>query len=367
MKLNCLYFDSGACRSCSGLSSTPEQWRHDQYARLTALLGSKNWLAPIWSSSIFGSRDKAKFAVGGSVEAPILGRSLADGQVVELSQCQLHSQKLRQHIAAILEWITRYRLTPYDALNRHGELKYVLLQGGAGNTLMLRFVLRSREALDRLKKLVAQEIDQNIFVVVSANIQPEPKAILEGQEEIILSAQEFLPVKLGQVKLALTAQSFFQTNPEMAGQLYQSARAWLHGRSGRLLDLFCGVGGFAAHLIAPQREVIGVELSGQAVAAATHSIPGARFVAADAWQYIQNVEPFDIVVVNPPRRGLGPQICQRLRELAPATILYSSCNPLTLKRDLELLGYDVEKIQAFEMFPLSEHWEVLVLLTRPQE
>src|SRR5690606_18057339 len=171
-------------------------------------------------------------------------------------------------------------------------------------------------------------------------------------------------LQVGDVQLSLTTQSFFQTNPYIAGKLYQSAKEWLHGLGGRLLDLFCGVGGFAAHLVDETREVVGVELSATAVSAAKHAIKNATFVAADAWEYVKQVEPFDIVVVNPPRRGLGGQVCQRLRELAPHTILYSSCNPLTLKKDVEELGYQIEKIKAFEMFPLTEHWEVLALLTR---
>jgi 23S rRNA (uracil747-C5)-methyltransferase len=365
MKLNCSYYNQQQCSSCPGLSFEPEVWRQSQWQELKASFpGDTFWLDPKWSKEIFGSRSKAKLAVGGTLEKPILGRFDSHGNVIELASCELHHSKLRAQVPKLLEWIDRYRLVPYEVAQGRGELKYIIMQLGKNDRIMLRFVLRSKESLDRLKKLVTLELDTDLFAVVSANIQPYPKAILEGEEEVLLTNESFLPLDVGQTNLYLATKSFFQTNTYIAGELYQSAKMWLATKNGRFLDLFCGVGGFAAHLLAPNREVIGVELSEQAILAAKKTTSKATFLAMDAWDFIAKSAAFDVVVVNPPRRGLGKEICHRLREMAPETILYSSCNPESLRRDLQDLGYKVEKMQAFEMFPLTKHWEVLVLLTR---
>lgn len=364
MQLNCSYFEKEACRSCPGLEPGVESWRLEQYQQLQNLLALDNrfWVAPAWSRSAFGQRTKAKFAVGGTSDTPILGRSLPDGEVVELSQCELHSPIIRAEIPTLIKIIRDYNLTPYQAKSRKGELKYIIVQEGMDQKLMLRFVLRSKEALDRVKKAMVEYP----YAVSTVNIQPEHKAVLEGPEEIVLSEQKLLPIRIGSKDLFLGPKSFVQTNLEIASSLYITAAKWLSHESGRVLDLFCGIGGFAAHLESDQRKVVGVELSREAIEAARLAHPSIEFVAADAWEYVKTVAAFDIVVVNPPRRGLGKDICQRLKDLRPKKILYSSCNPQTLKQDLIDLGYQVERIQAFEMFPLTKHWEVLTLLTLPQ-
>lgn len=363
-KLNCNYFELNQCRSCSGLGSDVSDWRNGQLAKLKGLIPG-DWELPFWSSSVFGSRTKAKFAVGGDESKPVLGRVGPEFIVQDLANCQLHHPAIISKLAQVKEWITDYQLTPYDIKERRGELKYIILQLGYDDKLMLRFVVRSKESLDRLRKLVANE--KHDFAVVSVNIQPEPKAILEGEEEILLSQEGFLKTKIGHKVLFVPPKSFVQTNLEVAGALYETASQWLDSYQGRVLDLFCGVGGFASHLVAPNRQVFGVELSTEAIVAAKLSTPEVQFEAMDAWEYVRQVEAFDIIVVNPPRRGLGKNICTKLNELNPKVILYSSCNPETLKEDIARLDYKVVRLKAFEMFPMTDHWEVLTLLIRNQE
>ena len=149
-------------------------------------------------------------------------------------------------------------------------------------------------------------------------------------------------------------------------------------------DLYCGVGGFALHLAAPGRSVTGIEISADAVAAAERGRDDAglapdqvRFVVGDATSYLLEEGALrdasspgssgttDLVVVNPPRRGLGPELAARLAETGPGAILYSSCNPGTLARDLEVLSsYQPLRAQVLDMFPQTAHLEVLVLLER---
>ena len=153
---------------------------------------------------------------------------------------------------------------------RRGELKYLLLTESPDGELMLRFVLRSQEPVARIRKhLPALMADLPGLVVVSVNLQPEHKAVLEGEREILLTEQETLRMRVNDVDLHLRPQSFFQTNTEMAAALYRQGREWVEEKApASVWDLYCGVGGFALHCAAPGREVTGIETSAEAIASA---------------------------------------------------------------------------------------------------
>jgi 23S rRNA (uracil747-C5)-methyltransferase len=177
-------------------------------------------------------------------------------------------------------------------------------------------------------------------------------------------------MRLGDIVLHLRPASFFQTNTDIAIGLYQQARDWVDERGARSIwDLYCGVGGFALHVAAPGRRVHGIEISAPAVASAQLSASEAglsdvSFAVGDATALGAGNSP-DVVIVNPPRRGLGDQLCKTLEATGVATIIYSSCNAVTLARDIAALpSYRPERIRLFDMFPQTDHYEAMVLLTR---
>ncbi|MBU1310728.1 MAG: methyltransferase domain-containing protein, partial [Gammaproteobacteria bacterium] len=275
-------------------------------------------------------------------------------------------------------FIQRAKLTPYDIAARRGELKFILLsQSRHSGRFMLRLVLRSKNCLASVQKhlpwLVAQWPQ---LEVCSVNLQPLPAALLEGEEEIILTEQTLLAEQLNQVPLYLTPQSFFQTQPVMAASLYQTAADWaaqlqLQGKFSRIWDLFCGVGGFGLHLIQAGQSLTGIEIAPAAIASASRSaselgFSNVQFQALDSAAFASAAaQAPDFLVVNPPRRGLGKPLCRDIQRLAPAWLLYSSCNAQTLAQDLAALPeYMLLKVQLFDMFAHSSHYEVLTLLQR---
>jgi 23S rRNA (uracil747-C5)-methyltransferase len=171
------------------------------------------------------------------------------------------------------------------------------------------------------------------------------------------------------VTLWLGAQSFFQTNTVVAEALYEQARAWVDDlpEVRTVWDLYCGVGGFALHVAGPGREVVGVETSAEAIRSATNAqVAGATFVAADAteWALAQPSAP-DLVVVNPPRRGIGADLAGWLEAGAASYVVYSSCNAESLARDLALMpSWRPLEARVLDMFPQTTHYEVIVLLAR---
>ena len=207
---------------------------------------------------------------------------------------------------------------------------------------------------------------------MTANLLPTHVALLEGDEEIALTDATELAMAVGGLELRLPPRAFFQTNTAVAAGLYEQARAWAAKRQRwEVWDLYCGVGGFALSLAGDGRRVVGVESSAEAIDAAQRSAASAGFIdtaflADDAthWARRQDSVP-DLVVVNPPRRGLGPDLAGWLESSGVPTVIYSSCNPETLERDLASMP-SLRPIEArlFDMFPQTEHLEVMVLLER---
>jgi len=336
------------------------QAKQQQVQQLLAAFLPARLLPPVTSAELH-FRNKAKMVVLGSAAAPVLGIIDHQLQPLDLRDCPLYPTAFSAAFVHIKQFIQLVKLQPYDLKSKKGELKYILLtQSSHTSRWLLRFVLRSQHQLAAIRKYLP-ELQQQ---------WPEHKAVLEGEQEFILTEAQMLAERLNDVPLYLQPQGFFQTNPQLAAQLYQTARDWTAALPiTRVWDLFCGVGGFALHLAAAGRSLTGIEISAAAIACASRSatemqLTDFQFQALDAAAFAsaQQQSP-DLLVVNPPRRGLAAGLCQTVSQLRPQWLLYSSCNPQTLAADLALLtDYQLLKAQLFDFFPHTSHAEVLCLL-----
>lgn len=426
------------CRSCPVMSMPIRAQllaKQEAVSAMLPMIDAERWHPPV-ASAPNRFRNKAKMAVSGSAEAPLLGLAARDGSGVDLRTCPLHVLEIEEALPAVARAITRLGLEPYSIAQRRGELKHVLLTASPDGDLMLRWVLRSTERLEDLRADLPQ-LQEALpqLAVVSANIQPVHQAIIEGPEEHLLSEETSLLMRLQvevdgamrELPLYVPTRSFFQTNTGVAEKLYATAASWLsqtsdaeqqvpahtsslarpglgalkpivspapncaHASSPEartsqgfaapsaqpmiIWDLFCGVGGFALALAGPGRRVIGVELSESAIhgAQASATLMGLRdeqahFEAGDARSldpaHAAHLPRPDVLVVNPPRRGIG-ELAQAIEQAAVPRVLYSSCNPASLARDLEAMpSYRAGQAQLFDMFPHTQHAEVLVELER---
>lgn len=374
--MHCNAWHDGRCRSCSRIEQPYSQQLRDKETHARQMLGGvgePSWL-PSVASREAGFRNKAKLVVAGTVQAPTLGILDAQGKGVDLDDCQLYPPALAATFPHLRDFIRQARITPYDVPARRGELKYLLLTlAEHSGDIMLRFVLRSQEPLARIRKhLPTLHAAMPGLRVVSANLQPEHKAVLEGEQEILLSPDESLTMQLNAMPIHLRPRSFFQTNTEVAAALYRQVRDWVQEVDPPALwDLFCGVGGFALHCADGQREVTGVELSEDAIASACRSRDelGLRrlgFQALDATRFAHSGQQWPpLVIVNPPRRGLGKPLCEALRDSPVQWIAYSSCNAASLARDIaDLAQFEPRKVRLFDMFPHTDHYELACLLQR---
>ena len=384
--MQCDYFDAGRCASCALMGVPYAVQLADKHRRCELALADAApdvvWLDP-FASAESAFRNKAKLVVGGRTGAVTLGILDADAHGVDLRACGLHEQPLQRLIPHVAALVDEMGLEPYDVSARRGELKHVILTLSPAGTVMLRFVLRSRRHLalleSRLPMLLARLPD---VAVVSVNLQPEHKAVLEGDTEIVLTSHDVLAMPVNGLTLNLRPNSFFQTNTAVAAGLYRQAQDWMREISpDAVLDLYCGVGGFALHAAqAGVRRVLGVEVSPDAVLSAERTARELRTVHPDAADVEFTVgdatDPGVLdpdllrsgratVVVNPPRRGIGPDLARWLEQSGAAHVIYSSCNVTSLARDLALLpSFVTRRARLFDMFPQTSHHEVIVLLER---
>ena len=391
MNLNCQHFTQQQCRSCQWLEKDKFEQislKEEELKRLISpfILQNQTEILPPVMSEISHFRNKAKMVVSGSVERPILGllKDQNDPQSgVDLTDCPLYAKGIETLFPILKDFIGRAGLVPYNIAKKKGELKYILItQSQANQSVMLRFVLRStqkqplveRELPALLAKLPANS-------VISLNIQPQHAAILEGETEIFLTEQTTIEENFNGIPLFIRPQGFFQTNPLVASQLYKTAQEWIKDLPiQHFWDLFCGVGGFGLHCAYalqaknPTVSLMGIEISASAIASATKSaeklgFDNVSFASLDSAQFAihsdeERSQP-DLVIVNPPRRGIGQALSEYLNELVPPYLIYSSCNAQTMAKDFETLtNYALCKVQLFDMFPHTAHYEVLTLLTK---
>lgn len=409
----CDYFEQGKCRSCA-LIETPYaqqlQAKEDRCRELLPQVAAAAWL-PAVEGGVRGFRNKAKLVIGGTAEDVTLGILGPDNQGVDLRECLIQSPEIHAVIPAIAQLLNESGLAPYDVPARRGELKFVHVTSSPTSQLMLRFVVRTGQAADRLRKLTPrlQELVPNVEAA-SVNLLPEHKAVLEGEEERPLIGSS-LTMQLGRVSLHLLPRSFFQTNTQVAQALYAQAADWVaETQPASLWDLYCGVGGFALHCapgVSTLRgtTVTGVEISESAIESAKRSAReaglDATFIAADATAFAlgtgagagtgagsatgagaeaesgsgtnthtdqsadaPHTAP-EMVIVNPPRRGIGADLAGWLEHSEINHVIYSSCNPESLARDLVAMpSFAVRRARVFDMFPHTGHMEVMLLLER---
>ena len=374
--MQCALYDAGRCRSCQWIEQPVSHQLTAKMADLRQLLAEHavaEWRAPV-SGPERAFRNKAKMVVSGSVEKPLLGMLHRDGTPEDLCDCPLYPASFSPVFAVLKPFIARAGLTPYNVARKRGELKYLLLtESRFDGGMMLRFVLRSDAKLAQLRAALPwlqERLPQ--LKVITVNIQPVHMAIMEGETEIFLTEQQALAERFNDVPLWIRPQSFFQTNPVVAGHLYATARDWVRQLPvDHMWDLFCGVGGFGLHCATPQMKLTGIEIAPEAITCAKQSaqelgLQNLHFQALDSTQFAtaQGEVP-DLVLVNPPRRGIGKPLCDFLSHMAPRFIIYSSCNAQTMAKDIrELPGYRIERVQLFDMFPHTAHYEVLTLLSR---
>jgi 23S rRNA (uracil747-C5)-methyltransferase len=373
----CAYFTSGRCSSCSLLSQSPGDRLSVKITRLLETL-SRSGVTPLCMEEVviprevWSSRHKIKMNVAGSTQEPVIGLSNAEGRAEDLSSCPLMPDQVQGLLAGLKSTIRDAQVPPYDIPARCGELKGIIVMvNREGSQGILRFVLRSTEAVPRIRKVLPSLRKQHPWLrVVSCNIQPLHAAIPEGPEELLLTPEDTIEELYSGIPVTFAPQSFMQVTPDVAEALYRRAAAHVREQAVvSALDLFCGVGGFSFAVAPFVQSLTGVELSPKAIESASRTALRLKhshlnFVSSDVDAYLDRglgISSPDLVIANPPRRGLSSAVKRWVIDAAPRHFVYSSCNPETFCRDAAELAesYILMTLAPFDMFPLTPHIEVL--------
>ncbi|MEI6540606.1 MAG: methyltransferase [Planctomycetota bacterium] len=381
--MHCEHFQSQHCRSCSQLDKTYNATLQHKQDVLTQLFPETRSLPFGPCYEVAGSRIRAKLAVTGTFDDLQIGFFDDQQTIVAVNDCPLHHALINEFTLRLPSLIRESRLMPYNMQTDRGELKFVVITcSPTHQQLMVQFVLRSREAVDRVRSLWRRMggTEKQSIAVMSVNVQPVRSSTIIGPEEIPISeatASISLPIRFGDTELLFGPQSFLQTNYEIAAALYATAGRILQDHAAQhVLDLYCGVGAFSMTACTHARSVTGIDISRNAIACAVEAVGrnrrhNAQFLCRSLDQFTAaelTSHNFDTIICNPPRRGLDTASVALIQTLNPRLLLYSSCNPVTLQRDIQLLAsaYRLDYLQAFDMFPFTHHFEVLALLLRKE-
>lgn len=298
-------------------------------------------------------------------------------RVVDIESCLLENKGSTAIIHDIRGLLRSFKIKPYNEDTGYGLLRHVLVRHAhATGEVMVVLVLASPVMPSKNNFVKALRKMHPEITTVVLNINGRNTSMVLGEQEKVLYGKGYIVDELMGMRFRISAKSFYQVNPIQTKHLYQGAisMAGLRGKE-RVLDAYCGTGTIGMIASRDAKEVIGVELNRDAVRdaitnAKTNQVKNICFVCQDATEYIckaaEKKENFDVVLMDPPRAGSTKEFVYAVISLAPERVVYVSCNPETLARDLKWFrrGYKVEKMRPYDMFPLTDHCEVVCSLVR---
>lgn len=321
-------------------------------------------------------RNKAQFPIGLDKEGkPVAGFYAGrTHSVIPTSSCAIQFEGHEEILAKVLEYIEKSGEKVYDETTHKGVVRHVLMRKGeATGEIMVVLIINGKKLRD---EALFVELLKNIpgMTSIQLNINTKDTNVILGDECRVLWGKEYITDKIGDISYQISALSFYQVNPAQTKVLYETALEYaaLTGNE-TVWDLYCGIGTISLFLAQKAKQVYGVEIVPQAVEnakanAKLNNIDNAEFfVGAAEDVYIEKKLPADVVVVDPPRKGLDEELVNTIAKMGPERIVYVSCDPATLARDCRRFadnGYKVEKVQPVDMFGHSGHVETVVLLSQ---
>ncbi len=295
-------------------------------------------------------------------------------KVLDIRACLLQPDMGNRILDDVRQYIKASHLPVYGLRNHNGFWRFVSLRHSVAlDNWMVNLVTaeENREALQLLSDELMEKHPQIASVV--NNVTDSKAGVAVGQKEILLGGEPCLTDRIGKYAFNISANSFFQTNTAGAEQLYAVVKKYaaLTGHE-TVLDLYCGTGTIAIYLSDAAQEVIGIEQVESAVKDAENNcrangITNCRFIKGDMRDCLQEVKrPADVMVVDPPRAGMHKDVVSRILSMLPEKIIYVSCNPAALARDVSMMSeqYRLEEVQPVDLFPHTYHIESVSLLTK---
>lgn len=328
-------------------------------------------------------RNKAQLPVGLDREGNYIAGFYAwrSHRIIDCGECKLQPEIFSQVIKIFKLWCETFKPEPYDETSHRGLLRHLYLRyGQSSGELMAALVLNGDKIKGELElaKMLSDEIEG--FKSLIVNVNREKTNVILGKKCRTVWGKDYITDTLCGLKFNISPLSFYQVNHDQAERLYSIAADYA-GLCGEevLLDLYCGTGTIGLTMANRVKKLIGVEVIPQAVEnakenARLNNINNAEFICADAAKAAEKlnadgVKP-DVIIVDPPRKGLTPELIETIAQLNPDRVVYVSCDCATMARDLKLFGeynYTPKKLTPVDMFPRTGHVETVVLMSKVEK
>ena len=323
-------------------------------------------------------RNKLQYPVGVNKKGtPIMGVFASrTHEIIPIQECLIQNKESEKVAKDIFNFIKENKISIYDETTRKGAIRHIIVKIGVKTGEIMCIIVTNEENIRYENKLVEYITQKypNVKTIIK-NINNKNTNVILGDKDIILYGDGYIYDKLGKYTFKISAKSFYQTNPIQTEVLYQKAIDYAKlNKNDVLCDLYCGIGTIGIFASKEVNKVYGIEIVEEAVKAAKenakiNNVENIEFIAGDVESAFKelvemhNIKP-TAIIVDPPRRGLDETTINKILELEVGKLVYVSCNPATMVRDIKMLEekYAVKEIQPVDMFPYTSHVECVALL-----
>ncbi len=299
-------------------------------------------------------------------------------RITPIDECMIEDEYSNRIVKTVKSLCVSFKIKAYDIDSRRGFIRHVLVRRSVSCGEIMVVIVTARGDFPNKNGFVKALLQKHPDITtVVWNVNPTDTPIFSGDKNEVLYGNGYITDKLCGLSFRISPNSFYQVNSVQTEVLYSKVKelASLCGKE-TVIDAYCGTGTIGLSVASGAKAVVGVEVNSSAVKdarfnAESNGIKNASFICADAGDFMleqaQRGEKIDVVITDPPRAGCSKRFLDSLLKLLPDRIVYVSCNPETLSRDLFALrkgGYRVNKIQPVDMFPHTEHIETVVLLSK---
>ncbi|MBC2161242.1 23S rRNA (uracil(1939)-C(5))-methyltransferase RlmD [Listeria booriae] len=299
-------------------------------------------------------------------------------QIIDMNTCLIQQEENNEVIQTARAIFAKYYVEPYDETTRKGVLRHLMTRFATTTGELMLVIVMTKLNFPNKAEIMA-ELQQSIPELTSLvqNVNTANTNVIFGEQTVVLAGREYIMDTIHGISFAISARSFYQVNPEQTEILYAEALK-LAGLTGEetVIDAYCGIGSISLCLAKEAKHVYGVEIVPQAIEdaranAKLNKMDNVTFAVGKAEEVIpdwfkQGIKA-DVLVVDPPRKGCDDALLQTILKMKPKRVVYVSCNPATLARDMLVLtegGYEAKMVQPVDMFPQTTHVECVTVLER---
>ena len=369
-----IYSECGGCQLQHLSYNAQLKWKRRQVVDALKRIGKIDVTVKdtIGMSDPWRYRNKMQFPVGRTKSKIQIGCfAKSSHKVIDTDSCLIQRQQNDEILQAVHKVVDKFKVSVYDEDRHRGVLRHVMGRVGLNETMLV--LVTATEKLPNEKTIIrALRNELPNITSIQQNIQTQHNNVILGRETKVLYGKRTIKDKIGKLEFNISARSFFQVNTVQAEKLYQTALnfADLKGHE-VVIDAFCGTGTITLFLAKHAKFAYGIEIVSSAIAdaklnARLNNVRNAQFITGDATAILPKlgVKP-DVMVLDPPRAGCDEKFLLTIAKLKPSKVVYVSCNPATLARDLNILesnGFKTQIVQPVDMFPFTSHVEAVALV-----